>query len=94
MMWNWFCARCPLSTVRYRAHDASTRALAVWCQSQPEFVQVLHPALSGSPGHGHWRSLCASDAAACLFSVVLDARFSQAQVDAFVDALRLFSFGV
>jgi cystathionine beta-lyase len=80
----------PSIYLRYHAHDASTRALAVWCQSQPEFTQVLHPALPGSPGHAHWRSLCTADAAACLFSVVLDPRFSQAQVDAFVDALRLF----
>ena len=80
----------PSIYLRYQAHDASTRALAVWCQSQPEFTQVLHPALPGSPGHAHWRSLCATDAAACLFSVVLDARFTQTQVDAFVDALRLF----
>ena len=80
----------PSIYLRYQAHDASTRALAVWCQSQPEFTQVLHPALPGSPGHAHWRALCATDAAACLFSVVLDARFTQTQVDAFVDALRLF----
>jgi len=80
----------PSIYLRYRAHDTSTRTVAAWCQGQPEFVQVLHPALPGSPGHVHWRSLCAADAAACLFSVVLDARFSQAQVDAFVDALRLF----
>jgi cystathionine beta-lyase len=80
----------PSIYLRYQAHDASTRALAAWCQSQPEFTQVLHPALPGSPGHAHWRSLCTADAAACLFSVVLDARFSPAQVDAFVDALRLF----
>ena len=80
----------PSIYLRYRAHDASTRAVAAWCQSQPEFTQVLHPALPGSPGHANWRSLCTKDGAACLFSVVLDARFSQAQVDAFVDALRLF----
>ncbi len=80
----------PSIYLRYRAHDASTRALAVWCKDQPEFAQVLHPALPASPGHAHWRGLCTSDAAACLFSVVIDARFSQVQVDAFVDALRLF----
>ena len=80
----------PSIYLRYQAHDASTRALAAWCQSQPEFTQVLHPALPGSPGHAHWRSLCTTDGAACLFSVVLDTRFSQTQVDAFVDALRLF----
>jgi len=80
----------PSIYLRYHAHDAGTRALAAWCQTQPEFTRVLHPALPGSPGHAHWHSLCTADAAACLFSVVLDPRFSQAQVDAFVDALRLF----
>ena len=80
----------PSIYLRYRAHDASTRAVAAWCQNQPEFTQVLHPALPGSPGHVHWRSLCTTDGAACLFSVVFDTRFSQTQVDAFVDALRLF----
>ncbi|OIP24718.1 MAG: cystathionine beta-lyase, partial [Comamonadaceae bacterium CG2_30_60_41] len=35
----------PSLTLRYRAHDASTRTLARWCQARPEFAQVLHPAL-------------------------------------------------
>jgi cystathionine beta-lyase len=47
--------------------------------------------LPGSPGHEHWARLC-SDAAG-LFSVVFDPRYSQRQVDAFVDALCLFRIG-
>ena len=38
-----------------------------------------------------WLQTCT--AAAGLFSVLLDARYSAAQVDAFVDALRLFRIG-
>jgi len=86
----------PSITMRYQAQDQSTRALATWCQSQVEFAQVLHPALSGSPGHANWRQLCAPDgagAAACLFSVVLDPRYTQDQVDAFCDSLQLFRLG-
>jgi cystathionine beta-lyase len=83
--------------LRYRAHDETTRALAAWCLTQAEFVQVLHPALKASPGHTHWKNLCKPAAqngsAACLFSVVLDPAFSQAQVDAFCDALHLFRLG-
>ena len=79
--------------LRYHAHDAATRTLARWCTQQPEFAQVLHPALPDSPGHAHWLTLCRSDAAAGLFSVVLDARFTVAQVDAFCDALQLFKIG-
>jgi cystathionine beta-lyase len=85
----------PSMALRYRAHDETARALALWCLAQPEFVQVLHPALTGSPGHEHWKALCVNDpgGAAGLFSVVLDARFSQAQTDAFCDALKLFRLG-
>ena len=85
----------PSMALRYRAHDESTRALALWADSQPEFVQVLHPALPGSPGHAHWKDLCVHTfgGAACLFSVILDERFSRDQTDAFCDALKLFKLG-
>ncbi len=85
----------PSMALRYRAHDESTRVLALWADSQPEFVQVLHPALPGSPGHAHWKDLCVHTfgGAACLFSVILDERFSRDQTDAFCDALKLFKLG-
>ncbi len=101
----------PSIMLRYRAHDMAARQLAVWCQSRPEFAQVLHPALAGSPGHAHWQALCdtggpgnvgnagsAANAAnsgnaAGLFSVILKAKFTPGQVDAFCDALKLFKLG-
>lgn len=84
----------PSLEVRYRAHDAAGRVLARWLQGRPEIAQVLHPALEGAPGHEHWKALCgARDAAAGLFSVVFDARYAAAQVDAFCDALELFKLG-
>ncbi len=81
--------------LRYRAHDEATRGLATWAQTRSEFVQVLHPALPGSAGHAHWRALCVNEfgGAAGLFSVMVDPRFSQPQVDAFCDALQLFKVG-
>ena len=81
----------PTMALRYHAHDAAARALAVWLGQQPAVTQVLHPALPGAPGHAHWAASCT--AAAGLFSVMLDERLSVAQVDAFVDALRLFKIG-
>ena len=85
----------PSLALRYRAHDEATRQLATWCQSRSEFVQVLHPALPDSPGHAHWKALCKNGpgGAAGLFSVMIDPRFSQSQVDAFCDALQLFKLG-
>ena len=54
----------PSIALRYHAHDRAARDLAAWCQGQSAFVQVLHPALEGSPGHSAWRSLCAADGGA------------------------------
>jgi len=85
----------PSMALRYRAHDEATRALALWADTQPEFVQVLHPALPGSPGHAQWKQVCMNGVggAAGLFSVMLDARFTRDQTDAFCDALQLFKLG-
>ena len=89
-----------LSTLemRYATQDHHARELARWCEDQSVFAQVLHPALPSSPGHIHWQKLCVSqqypeDRAAGIFSVVVDARFSTAQVDTFCDALRIFKIG-
>jgi len=81
----------PTLAMRYAAHDAAARTLAAWWQGRREVVQVLHPAVEGSPGHLHWKATCT--AAAGLFSVVFDAKYSAVQVDAFVDRLRLFRIG-
>ena len=81
----------PSLALRYAAHDQAGRTLAQWWTQRPEVVQVLHPALPGSPGHAHWKRLCTQSAG--LFSVVFDERYSMQQVDAFVDALKLFKIG-
>jgi cystathionine beta-lyase len=85
----------PSMALRYRAHDEATRALAFWCQTRSEFAQVLHPALPDSPGHAHWREVCQTGigGAAGLFSVIFPSRYSQSQIDAFCDRLKLFKIG-
>ena len=77
--------------LRYQAQDSATRELARWMQGQAGVAAVLHPALPGSPGHEAWSR--DAKGAACLFSAVFDARFSQDQIDAFCDNLRLFRPG-
>ena len=88
---EWVLRSLPSLPLRYAAQDQAGRALALWLAQRPEVAQVLHPALAGAPGHEHWRASCT--AAAGLFSVVLNERYAAAQVDAFVDALRLFRIG-
>jgi cystathionine beta-lyase len=81
----------PTIRVRYDAHDRAARQLATWLGTQPQVKGVLHPALAGSPGHAHWATHCS--AAAGLFSVLFDPALLPAQIDAFVNALRLFRIG-
>ena len=81
----------PSLPLRYEAQARAGLALAEWWSRRREVTQVLHPALAGSPGHEHWQRLCGS--AAGLFSVVFDARYDRDQVDAFVDALKVFRIG-
>lgn len=85
----------PSIYMRYRAHDAAARSLAAWCETRPEFVQVLHPALPKSPGHAHWAEVCAPHAggAAGLFTVVVAPHCTAAQVDKFCEALAYFKLG-
>ena len=87
----------PSMALRYKAHDVVARQLATWLSARSEVVQVLHPAMEGSPGHSNWKALCSTvksnDHAAGLFSIMLDAKFSSAQVDAFCDALKHFKLG-
>lgn len=77
--------------IRYATQDAAGRELANWLAQRTEVSAVLHPALESAPGHANWRHHCS--AAAGLFSVLIDARYTQAQVDAFVDGLQLFRIG-
>ena len=88
----------PSMSLRYHAHDAVARQLAQFMEQQAAVVQVLHPALQSSPGHAHWKALCGGKtgphglegAAAGLFGVVIDPRYTQAQIDTFCESLRLF----
>jgi cysteine-S-conjugate beta-lyase len=84
----------PSIGLRYAAQDRSARTLAQWWRTQPQCAQLLHPAFAGAPGHAHWQAVCGpSGSSAGLFSVMLHERYSQEQVDAFCDGLKLFRLG-
>ena len=94
MMWRRCCALPSM------ALQATTRT--TWRRAADGHPGADRP--GAAPGaarlarHDHWQALCsgaqaARRAAAGLFSVVIDARHSQEQVDAFCDGLRLFKIG-
>jgi cysteine-S-conjugate beta-lyase len=82
----------PSMKLRFEAHDRAAFALAQWLKTRPEVAAVLHPAIADCPGHEFYERDFAGGAGG-LFSVVFDERYSAAQVDAFVEALELFSIG-
>ena len=81
----------PSMKLRFEAHDASARAVAAWLKARPEISKMLHPAFEDCPGHASWKRDFTG--AGGLFSMLFDARYSEAQVDRFVDALALFGIG-
>ncbi len=81
----------PSLPVRLAAHDRAAREVAEWLHQRPEVVRVLHPALPDCPGHANWRRDFSG--ASGLFAIILHEKYSREQVDAFVEALRLFAIG-
>jgi len=77
--------------LRFEAHDAGARIVANWLKYRDEIAHVLHPAFPECPGHEIWKRDFTG--AAGLFSVIFNERYSEAQTDAFIDALQLFKIG-
>jgi cystathionine beta-lyase len=81
----------PTIELRYHAQDAAARRIAAWAAGQSQVRRVLSPAHAGSPGHEHWAELCTS--AAGLLTLEMAEHYTPAQVDAFVEALKIFRIG-
>lgn len=81
----------PSMRLRFEAHDRAAMTLATWLNSRHEIAAMLHPAFEVCPGHACFRRDFTG--AGGLFSVVFDERYSQAQIDAFIEGLRLFKIG-
>jgi cystathionine beta-lyase len=77
--------------VRLDALERSALTIAQWLAEHYQEITVLHPALSTCPGHEYWsRDFKGSSS---IFSIVFSDRFATAQVNQFVDALKLFKIG-
>jgi len=81
----------PSMKARFDAHDRHALVLAQWLKQRPEIAAVLHPAFEDCPGHAFFERDFTG--AGGLFSVVFDAHYPSAQIDAFCEALELFALG-
>ena len=65
--------------------------LAHYLNGRDEVANVLHPAMEQDPGHAIWSR--DFKGASGLFSVVLRSDISWAQMNAFLDSLKLYGLG-
>jgi cysteine-S-conjugate beta-lyase len=80
-------------SLRYEHQSKTALKLLEWLKTQKEFIQVLHPADSNSPGHQYWKDVCVTEQSAGLVSVILDPKYTLEDVRKFCDALTLFKLG-
>jgi len=71
--------------------EKTTLELATWLATRPEIECVLHPALPSCPGHENWKRDFTGSSG--VFSIVFSQGTPRHQVQAFVDALKLFGIG-
>ena len=81
----------PSLRLRFDKHGQSALEVAAWLKGRPEIGHVLHPAFEDCPGHDIFRRDFTGSGG--LFSVLFDAKYSEEQVDRFVEALELFGIG-
>lgn len=81
----------PHYKLRYQAQDEAARKIAAWLSKHSAVMQLLHPAFVGSPGHEYWQRDFTG--AASLFSIVFQPQITQLQIDACIDAMKLFRIG-
>ncbi|MCQ8241163.1 cystathionine beta-lyase [Rhizosaccharibacter radicis] len=88
----WLVLR-GLRTLGVRMERQTRTALEVarWLQDREEVARVLHPALSGCPGHAHWRR--DFEGASSLFGVLFRPEFRASCVEDMVAALGAFGLG-
>jgi len=88
----WLCLR-GLRTLPVRLRQQAENGLTVarWLATRPEVLGLLHPALPEHPQHAIFLRDFAGPCS--LFGLVLQPRYTEAQAEEVVDALRLFGIG-
>jgi len=76
--------------VRLARLEQSALTVARWLYDHHEGITMLHPAFADCPGHDIWKRDWTGSAS--IFSVIFG-HWTRAQVERFVDSLRLFKIG-
>ncbi len=76
--------------VRLKAHEAQARSLIAWFRNQPFVSSIYYPGCDDHPSYKRWQR---DFSGACGLFTVEFREGSEADVEAFVDALQLFGIG-
>ncbi len=79
-------------STRLAAQGMAGLVVAEWLKGRPEVAEVLHPALTGDPGHTLWKRDFTGTSS--LFGVILRPEYgSEEHLAALIDGLELFGLG-
>lgn len=77
--------------VRLKHHEQAALDVAKWLGTRDEVKDIFHPALKEHPQHEYWKKCFTGSAG--LFSFTFNKEYSQEQLGAFIDSLKLFGIG-
>jgi len=81
----------PTIKLRFEKQGESAINIAKWLKNRPEINRILHPAFEDCPGHAFFKRDFTGSGS--LFSILFDNRYTEAQIDRFVEALQIFKLG-
>ncbi|WP_341808478.1 cystathionine beta-lyase [Wolbachia endosymbiont (group E) of Neria commutata] len=77
--------------IRMEQHKSTAMDVAEWLETHLKVNMVLYPALSSHPQHKLWKNYFKG--ASSVFSIILDRKYSCAELSYMVDHMKIFSIG-
>jgi cystathionine beta-lyase len=75
-----------------KQHFSNGMAVAEWLQKQKKVSKIIYPPLARDAGYKIWKRDFNGGGAA-LFTILLDKKYSEKSIHAFVDGMKLFGIG-
>lgn len=81
----------PTMKLRFEKQGEAAIKIAGWLKKRPEVSRILHPAFEDCPGHLFFKRDFTGSGS--LFSILFEKRYTEAQIDRFIESLQFFKIG-